>query len=183
MENLENLERKPYKYWYLPLLSGLFFVAGGFWIFKTPVASYITLSMLFIAMFLVSGIFEIINALSNTRHSNWNWNLVGGIINFAFGLILLNSPRLSLSILPLYIGFIILFRSVMSIGHAISLKQMGTGLWKSPLVFGILGILFSLLMIYNPIIGKFTIVFYTALSIILFGVVQIMSAFALRKIK
>lgn len=63
-------------YWYIPLLVGLLFVGIGIWSFITPLAAYLTLALLFSISFLVSGIFDIIFALSNRKKiDNWGWTL------------------------------------------------------------------------------------------------------------
>lgn len=174
---------KPYKYWFLPIITGIIFIISGIYIFRTPLSSYLALTMLFAAIFFISGIFEIINAISNRHFQNWGWALVGGIIDLLFGIILMASPMLTATFLPIYVGFIIMFRSITGIGHAIALKEMNISAWTTPLIFGILGILLSLLMIFNPYIGGLTIVYYTAFSIIMFGVLQIILGITLKKLK
>ncbi len=172
-----------YKYWYLPIISGILFAIFGFYILSTPLTAYIQLSIFFAAIFFVSGIFEIFNAFSNQNHSNWGWALVSGIIDVLFGGLLLSSPALSASVLPIYIGMIVLFRSITAIGHSTSLKQVGVSNWQLPLIFGILGVIFAFLMIINPIFGGMTIVFYTGISIIMFGFLQVTLGISLKKLK
>ncbi|HAY3552702.1 DUF308 domain-containing protein [Elizabethkingia meningoseptica] len=176
-------DNNPAKLWFLPLLTGIIFILVGFWIFKTPMESYLTLSIFFAVTFLISGLFEIIHALSNTHLRNWGWSLAGGIIDLLFGIIMLSSPTLSATVLALYVGFIILFRSFMSIGFALNLREFHSRSWGSPLIFGILGVIFAILIIINPALGGLTIIFYTALAFILVGILQILFAFMIKKLK
>lgn len=173
----------PYKYWYLPLITGIIFIISGIYIFRTPLASYLTLSMLFAAIFFVTGIMEVVNAFSNRQYPNWGWSLAGGIVDLILGIMLISSPALSATILPLYVGITILFRSIMGIGSSLALKKVGIKSWATVMIFSILGLLFAILMIANPVFGGLTIVYYTAISFIMIGVFQIMLALGLKKLK
>lgn len=173
----------PYKYWYLPLITGIIFIISGIYIFRTPLASYLTLSMLFAAIFFVTGIMEVVNAFSNRQYPNWGWSLAGGIVDLILGIMLISSPALSATILPLYVGITILFRSIMGIGSSLALKKVGIKSWATVMIFSILGLLFAILMIANPVFGGLTIVYYTAISFIMIGIFQIMLALGLKKLK
>lgn len=149
----------------------------------TPLESYITLSILFAFTFLVTGIIEIIYAISN-RHiaDNWGWSLAGGIIDLIVGVLLVSKPGVSMIALPFFVGFAIMFRSIMAIGWSIELKRMGIVNWGYLLVIGILGLIFAFIMIWNPLFGGMTIVFYTALAFILIGAFQVYLSLKLRKL-
>lgn len=161
------------------IIMGLLFVGVGVWVFLTPIASYLTLAFLFSLAFLISGILEIVSAIGASKTSeNWGWTLVGGIIDFLIGLLLIFQPAISVVVLPLFIGFAILFRSIMSVGWSIRLKKIGIRDWGFLLLLGILGILFSFILLFNPLFAGFTIVFYTAIAFVIAGIIQIV--FALR---
>ncbi|QIG88960.1 HdeD family acid-resistance protein [Chryseobacterium sp. POL2] len=179
--NQENY-KNPYKYWYLPLISGILFIIGGIYIFRTPLASYMALGMIFATIFLVTGIIEIIDAFSNRHYPNWGWSLAGAILDLILGILLVASPGLTLTFLPIYVGVTILLRSVIGIGASLSLKKLGFP-WGTAMFFSVLGVLFSLLMIFNPAFGGLTIVYYTAISFIMLGILQIMLSFGLKKLK
>jgi uncharacterized membrane protein HdeD (DUF308 family) len=62
------------KNWWISLLMGVLFLFAGFWVFRTPMESYLTLSIVFSAFILVTGIFEIVFALSNRNEmQSWGW--------------------------------------------------------------------------------------------------------------
>ena len=54
MDNYNNHGRL----WFLPLITGILFIVVGIWIFKTPMESYLTLSIFFAVTFLISGLFR-----------------------------------------------------------------------------------------------------------------------------
>lgn len=171
------------KHWYLSLIVGVLFLLFGFWILKTPLESYVTLALLFGVVFLVNGIFEIIFSISNRKEiDNWGWILAGGIIDLLFGIVLASNVGLSMAVLPFYVGFMLLFRSVAAIGYAFDLKGFGIRDWYWLLLLGILGLLFSFIMIWNPVFGGMTIIIWTALAFITYGIFRIILAFKLRRL-
>lgn len=175
--------RTSLKYWYLPLVMGIVLLIVGVWVFLTPVQSYIALSMLFAATFLLIGIIEIVYALSIRKTiEDWGWTLGGGIINFIIGILLVSRPEISLVVLPFYVGFAILFRSFRAIGWSFELKRLEVSAWGNLMAVGILGMVFAFILLWNPIFAGMTIVFYTAMAFISAGIFEIYLSFRLKKL-
>jgi len=171
------------KHWYIPLLVGVFFIIVGIVVAGSPVTSLITLSILFAISFVIGGIFEIIFSISNRqRLYNWGWSLTFGIITLLVGILLISRPELSIAALVFYIGFTILFRSISSISFAIDIKRYGSPNWVSLLIFGILGAIFSFILLWNPALAGLSLVWFVALSFIFSGTFHIILSFQLRKI-
>ncbi|WP_430612845.1 HdeD family acid-resistance protein [Flavobacterium sp. JP2137] len=172
------------KHWYLSVIVGILFILLGFWILRTPLEAYITLALLFSISFFVNGIFEIIFSISNRKGlQSWGWFLTMGIIDLLFGLWLMRSPELSLTVLPLFVGFMILFRSVSTIGFSIEIQAYGSKKWGWLLALGILGIVFSLILIWNPVIAGITIVFWTAMAFLTYGIARIVMGIRFKGLK
>lgn len=184
MENsLFKKVEKAIDYWYILLLVGLLFVGIGVWSFVTPLGAYLTLAFLFSISFLVSGIFEVIFALSNRKNiDNWGWTLASGIVGLIVGILLVINPLISITLLPMYVGFVILFRSVTAIGIAFNLKSYAVSEWKNLLALGILGTIFSLLLLWNPLFAGLSLVYWTAFAFIAIGLFYIYFSFKLKRI-
>ena len=162
------------KHWYIPLLVGLFFIIVSVIVFASPQSSLLTLSILFALSFLFGGLSEIIFSGVNRRQmENWGWSLAFGIITFIVGFSLVIHPALSLSVLAFYIGFVILFRSVAAISYALDIKKYGSKSWGALLALGILGIIFSFILIWNPVFAGLSIVMLIAISFLLAGLFSI----------
>ncbi len=171
------------KHWYLPLISGLIFVGMGFYTFNHPLASYVALSMLFSLSFIFSGLSEIIFALSNkSENRNTGWTLFLGIVTFVIGLSLLANPEISIATLPLYVGFIVLFRSIGSVIHSLDLKKNNSSSWGGFMFMGILGIIFSQFLMHNPTFTGMTIVIWTGIALLTAGILNIFLSFRLKKL-
>lgn len=172
------------KYWYVPLILGLVFVGLGILVILTPLATFLTISFLFSIGFVVSGIVEIGYSLSNRKDlNNWGWYLVGGFLTLIMGLLLSARPDFTALLLSMYIGFWLLFRSIMYTSKAISLKDAGTKNWGWVLALGILSIIFSFILLWNPALAGLSLIFWLASGIITLGIINIILGFSLRKIR
>lgn len=188
--NQNKMESSPYKkiknsinHWYLLLIVGLLYIALGIWVFVTPLTSYLALAILFSVSFLVSGISEIAFSISNRKElDSWGWKLASGLFTTIVGLILIASPLLTITTLPLYIGFVVLFRSIMAISFSIELSSFGVKQWGWLLFMGILGLIFSYILIWNPMFAGLTIVYWTGLALITLGIFSIYFSVQLNKL-
>jgi uncharacterized membrane protein HdeD (DUF308 family) len=169
------------KHWYLSVILGLLFICVGILVLRTPLESYLTLSILFSVTLFISGISEIIYSVTNRKElSNWGWVLAGGIIDLLLGIWLISSPLLSISILPFVVGFMLMFHSMMAIGFAFDIRGFADSKWGWLLTLAILGLLFSFILIWNPFFAGLTIVIWTGCAFIAIGIFRIILAFKLK---
>ena len=145
------------KNWWLSLLVGLLYIIVAIYLMFAPLASYVALSILFSVSMFVSGLFEIAFALANKKGiSSWGWYLAGGIIDLILGIFLMASPGLSMEVLPFVLAF-----------------------W---LMFGILAILCSIGVIWQPALGAFTLVYMIAYALLIIGIFRVMLSFELKSL-
>ena len=176
--------RKTVKHWYVPAIIGVLFVLFGIYIFATPLATYATLAILFSISFLVSGIMEIFFSVQNKDEiEGWGWYLAGGIFSTLVGLMLVANPGISAVTLPLVVAFTLLFRSIQGLGFAFELKNYGSLNWGNLAIASILGLLFSGLLLFNPVFAGMSLVVMTALAFIFSGIAAIVLSFQLKKVK
>ncbi len=174
---------KPIKYWYLPMILGLLFLGLGIGVFLTPLASYIVLAMLFALFFLLTGLIDMAYAFTNKDIiDRWGWSLFGGVVDFFIGVLLIAKPDISMVALPLFVGFGILFRSIIAIGWSFEMRRLDGFNWGSLLAIGILGSILAFIMLWNPLFGGLTIVFYTGFAFAVIGIFHIYLSLQLKKI-
>jgi len=170
------------KNWWVSLLIGVLYLIVGFWVFSTPLESYISLSIIFSVFIFVSGIFEIVFAISNRNRVNgWGWYLTGGILDLIIGILLMSNPAMTMVILPYFVGFWLLFRGIMAIGVSIQSSTLGITNWGWLLVSGIATLIFAFLVLANPVFAGLSIVYMTAFAFVFIGVFRIFLAFNLKK--
>ncbi|AZQ65523.1 HdeD family acid-resistance protein [Flammeovirga pectinis] len=170
------------KHWYLPLISGFLFIALGIWAFMNPLYIWLSLSYIFSLIFLVSGAAKIISAIIN-RNSilGWGWTLTDGIFTTLFGSILLSAPFLSVSTLPLYLGFYVTFKGFDTVAKAIEYKDFSS-YWSWILFSGIISIVFGFCLLGNILLAGMTVALITSLSLINTGLSEFFIALKLKKL-
>lgn len=176
--------KKTVKHWYVPAIIGVLLIVFGIYIFTTPLETYATLTMLFSLSFLFSGIAETFFSVQNRKIiEGWGWYLTGGIFNSVIGLMLLSRPEISAFTLPLVVGFTLMFRSIQGLGFSFELKNYGSLKWGNLAIASILGLVFSIILLFNPIFTGISLVVMTALAFIFSGITGIVLGFQLKKLK
>lgn len=172
------------KYWYLLTFVGIIFILVGVYTLTKPLESFLNLTLIFSWSFLITGIFETIFSLVNCKNiSKWGWALISGVLNVALGIWLMTHPEISLRVLPVFVGFLLLFRTFSAIGHSMDLRHHGIRDWWGLTFVGILAFLFSFLLLWNPVISGITIVVWTGIAFIAVGVYHVYFSLRLKKIK
>lgn len=172
------------KYWWLLLLSGLILIAVGVWVFASPAAAYLSLSVLFGACILAIGLFETVFAISARKSiKGWGWTLASGLLDTVIGSYLLAYPAVTMTILPFVLGFWLLFRGFSAIGFSFDMKSYGDLNWGWFLLLAIGIIIFAFMILAVPAFGVANIIAWTGLSFIFSGVFRIILAFSLKKWK
>lgn len=184
MSNIISNSIATIKNWWLFLLSGIALIAGGIYVLYTPQESYLTLAWVFSILVFINGFSNVIFSISNRKYiSGWGWYLTGGIFEIITGVILISYPEITIVLLPVFVGFWLLFRGINMIGASMDLKNLGILDWGWFLLLGVLLTLIAPIMILLPIIGHFTVIYLTAIGFIVLGFANISFSLKLKKIK
>ncbi len=172
------------KHWYFPLVLGIIFIVVGIWAIATPAATYLSLAILFSITFFVTGILEIIFSIIYKKQlDGWGLSLAAGILDFIIGLILILNPQISMITLPLFVGFVVLYRSILDISWSIELKKYRVSNWGWLLFTGIMGAIFSFILLLNPLFAGLTVAVFTGIALITIGIFHIHFSIKLKKLK
>lgn len=172
------------KYWWVSILVGILAVLVGIWCISTPLTTIVALAMVFAAIFLISGISQIVFAISNNKLLKaWGWTLVSGIIDLIFGIILVAMPiEVTTLMLTYFVGFWVMFQSILGIGTSVELQRNGIKGWGWLLALAILGVLMSFIFILSPIFTTGFIVAIVSISFISYGIFRVYLGFKLRSL-
>lgn len=169
-------------YWWVPLLFGVLFIATGIWILKAPVETYASLTKILGVIILVSGTSGIILSLYNRKSiPGWAYQLLGGLIDMAIGIILIVNPAILLRIITLFVAAWLIVSSIALIMRASEARQAGQAYWKWELIFGTSLILLAILLLWHPIILGLTIAIWTATAFIILGIFRIILTIRLKR--
>jgi len=168
--------------WWLSLTVGIIYLILGSWVFFQPLQSFLALTGVFIIGFAIVGSLGVFYALSNrNKLEHWGWVLLTGLIDWFIAFVLLIIPDFSEEVLRLYVGFVLMFRSFLGIGFSVYLAHYKVRNWLIVLLLSTLGVIFSLLMIWNPSFGILTLTFSTSIALFSVGFSQIGIAYELRR--
>ncbi len=166
------------------MLLGIAFIGFGLWFWFTPLETFITLAVFFSYWIFITGIFEIINAFGASKHSGqWVIYLIGGLIDLFIGGILMANENLTMEVLPIFLGFWLLFRSIMLIVMYFELKR---GAKDAPAILlwsAVLSVIFALIILAKPLVGDLTIVYSTAFAFFFIGAYRLILGNKLRKMQ
>ncbi len=171
------------RHWWIPVLLGALLVVSSFYIAAQPVEAFIGLTLLFGWLIIFNGISNIVFALRNRNFfEGWQWNLMFGIFETVLGIILIFQPHLSAESLMLFTGFWLMFSAISRISFSWVLKKMSVQDWWLSLISGIIMLIFSVLIIINPVFAVISIVYLISIPIAILGFLAILFGFQIRKL-
>ena len=171
------------KNWWLSLILGILYIIVALCLLFAPGSSYIALSVIFSISMLISGIIEIIFSISNRRGiSSWGWYLAGGIIDLILGIYLVAYPLLSMEVIPFIVAFWMMFRGFSATGYSMDLKRYGTRELGWYMGFGILAIICSLIILWQPAVGALYVIYMLAFTFLIIGFFRVMLSFELKSL-
>ncbi|MBR1634202.1 MAG: DUF308 domain-containing protein [Lachnospiraceae bacterium] len=171
-------------------IVGVLLILGGFYCIMTPGLTYFSLGFFIGFSMLADGIARTVNWFSmRETHKTSGWVLASGIISLVFGLIILSSIGMQISV-DLFLAYLVAFWLVilggMRIAHAIMFrngaKEYGmefiSGKWWIGLLTGILLLLVGIVSVINPTALIFTIGFMIGFAILISGINMLSFAIA-----
>ncbi len=172
------------RFWWIPLLTGLFCLGFGIWCLFSPSTSLPVFAYLFAAGFCVAGIFNMIYAvLASPVMSNWGWALALGLLEIIGGIWMFTLPEAALvSTFIFIVGVLILVAAINSIVEAFMLSSF-SGMWLVWTVLMLIcTIIFAILFLSSPIGGGIAVWLWLGISLIAFGVYRISLAFMIKSL-
>ena len=184
MSTVVNTIENRIKNWWWFLVMGFMSLVAGIAIFARPAEGYLGLSILFSVIMAGTGFSQIVFSISE-RHSvkNWGWTLVSGMLDLVLGVFLMLYPVITMTTLPFFVGFYLMFRAIFIIGASIDLSSVGIKGWGWLLTGGILLLALSFLTLYYPAAGVLGIIACSGYAFIVSGIFNIVLAFQLKKFK
>lgn len=172
------------KHWWLMLIAGLLCVALGVVVFVFPLASYITLAILFGALMLLVGVVQLIIASSSSNYlAQRGYMIVGGILDVILGVFLCIYPDVTMFMLPIIMGIWMMYHSFMLIAFGGDLDTFKLGGSAFVIMGGVLLLLLSILVILNPFsVGITTVVVLTGIGLLLLGCLLCALSFKMKNI-
>src|SRR5579859_412452 len=161
------------RHWWLLVLNGIAGVLIGAAAFVWPGMTFGVLVLLIGAFAFVDGLAMLaFGLLAAGEGESWWALLLSGIVGIAVGVLTLAKPAEMALALVYVVGMWAIVTGLLGVVAAISLRKIVTDEWFMVLG-GVLGIIFGLLVLAQPVAGALTIVYLFGFYAILFGITQI----------
>ena len=172
-ENLTARASRAIRHWWLLLIAGLLCIAAGICVFVFPVESYVTLSILFGILMLLTGAAQLIIASTSGNYLMMRgYYIVGGVLDVIRGIFLCVYPGVSLMALPIIMGLWLMYNSfiIISLGGDMDTFRLSGG--GMLIVLGILLLILSIFVLIDPFsVGIITVLTVAGIGLILLGIV------------
>ncbi|MCM1337526.1 MAG: DUF308 domain-containing protein [Candidatus Amulumruptor caecigallinarius] len=172
------------KYWWVPMLTGIFAIVIGIWCLCSPASSIPTLAYVFSILLIIAGVANSCLAITARRTlPTWGWALAMGIIELVCGIWLLTLPMPALTMTFVYaIGIYMLFVVINSICEACVMATYESGFIGWLIAFLLVTLVLTIVFLAGPIAGGVAVWLYIGLSFIFFGIYRLMLACKIRRI-
>ena len=172
-ENLTERASRAVKHWWLLMVAGILCIIAGICVFVFPLESYVTLSILFGILMLLTGAAQLVIASSSGNYLMMRgYFIIGGVLDVILGIFLCVYPGVSLVALPVMMGLWLMYNSFVIIsfgGDMDTFKLSGGGM---VMVLGILLLVLSIFVLLNPFsVGVTTVLIVAGVGLILFGLI------------
>jgi uncharacterized membrane protein HdeD (DUF308 family) len=170
--------------WWMSLIIGILSLLFGVIFILQSVDGLCTLTYLFTIGFTITGIFEIVFALSNNDFiTGWGWGLAGGILDILLGVMLLFTPGATPTMMVYIVGFWIMYKSICGIGISCDLKRLLVDGWNWLLILSILCLLLSFTFILSPMLTSKFILITAVVAFFLYAVFRIYLSIKFKSLK
>lgn len=182
--NLTSMVSRAIKHWWLMLIAGLLCIALGVAVFIFPIASYVTLAILFGALMLLVGVVQLIIASSSSNYlAQRGYMIVGGILDVILGVFLCIYPDITMFLLPIIMGIWMMYHSFMLISFGGDMDTFKLGGGGMVIMGGVLLLLLSIMVILNPFsVGMATVIVLAGVGLLIMGSLLCTLSFKMKNI-
>src|ERR671917_1584483 len=163
--------------WGLVLVEGIVVALLGLILLVAPGASLVFLVWLLGIYLLIAGIFRIVGIFLDS--STWGWKLAAGILCLIAGFAVLSNPLWSTTVASTWLVIIVGFLAMLQ-GAAGLIVAFQGGSWGMGFL-SVVGILFGLFLVINPLIGVGALTLIFAIIMLIGGVGAVVQAFRMRR--
>lgn len=172
------------RYWWVPMLTGIFAIVIGVWCLCSPGTSLPVLACVFAVLVTIAGVANICMAITARNVlPTWGWPLALGIIELLCGIWMFTLPTGVLTLTFIYvIGIYLVFVTINSIAETCVLSSYRPGMSGWLLCFLLITLVMTIIFLAGPIAGGVAVWLYIGISFISFGIYRLMLSAKIHKI-
>lgn len=168
--------------WWILLLYGLVALGFGIIAIGWPMSAAIALAWTLGVMAIVEGVISLLALITGGSGASRGWLLLYVVASLGFGILAVINPLATASVLVLFLAAWLLVAGIYRIVFAIRVRRQIQGEWLL-ILSGVLAIVLGLLFAANPYAGVAVTTFWIGIGSLLYGVLQVLVAFKLRKLR
>lgn len=168
--------------WWILLLYGLVALGFGIIAIGWPMSAAIALAWTLGVMAIVEGVISLLALITGASGDSRGWLLLYVVASLGFGILAVINPLATASVLVLFLAAWLLVAGIYRIVFAIRVRRQIQGEWLL-ILSGVLAIVLGLLFAANPYAGVAVTTLWIGIGSLLYGVLQVLVAFKLRKLR
>lgn len=168
--------------WWILLVYGLVALGFGVVAIGWPLAAAQGLAWALGVMAIVEGVTSLLGLFGRETGISRGWLLLYALASLAFGIIAVINPLAIASVVILLLGAWLLMAGVYRIVLAIRIRRHVQGEWILVLS-GVLALLLGALFLARPLAGVAVTTLWVGVGSVLYGALQLLVAFKLRKLR
>lgn len=168
--------------WWILLLYGLVALGFGIIAIGWPMSAAIALAWTLGVMAIVEGVISLLALITGASGASRGWLLLYVVASLGFGILAVINPLATASVLVLFLAAWLLVAGIYRIVFAIRVRRQIQGEWLL-ILSGVLAIVLGLLFAANPYAGVAVTTLWIGIGSLLYGVLQVLVAFKLRKLR
>lgn len=168
--------------WWILLLYGLVALGFGIIAIGWPMSAAIALAWTLGVMAIVEGVISLLALITGASGASRGWLLLYVVASLGFGVLAVINPLATASVLVLCLAAWLLVAGIYRIVFALRVRKQIQGEWLL-ILSGVLAIVLGLLFAANPYAGVAVTTLWIGIGSLLYGVLQVLVAFKLRKLR
>lgn len=138
-------------HWWVPVMRGVLAISFGILTAAIPQLTVLVLLMLFAVFALLDGIVSLTSAMGSR---DWGWQVLGGLLSIAIGLVTVQRPIGTGLVVVVLIALWAIARGLLDIADVLSLRSgLPSRFLGPPILSGIVSILFGFFVAIWPLLG------------------------------
>lgn len=156
------------------MIKGMILILLSIIILTNPERTLVTISIFMGISLIITGI-VLIFISSELKHKldNWTIRLAEGLLDVVFGFFLLAHPDVSKAIVPLLIGFWVIFYGVLMLAGSFQFREGMRFSQRVVMIVSIITIIIGFIIAYNPSIAIISISVLIGAPILVIGLANI----------
>ena len=165
----------------ISIISWFLFLILGFFLFYQAEMTLLVISYTIGITLLIGGMVPFVKTLLSKENGFFGLDFITSIFSFVAGLVIIFNNKLIVSIIPLFVGIILIINGIYKFQLASFLKSQNVEKWFINFIFAIIILICGILFVINPFSGAKAITKFIGIFIIIYTLLDIIGYFFLRR--